>query len=140
MPEMLEESAEVDVFVHVPKTAGTSLRSAVVNHYGPKNVWIYREAVRGFYRADLKMLDNDNEKRHSLKSYTTRLPAPLIEAIIHARSLRATPKPVAFERASAIIGHFTVDEFNEVSSARPSRTFTVVREPLERMVSHYRYV
>ena len=140
MPETFDESRGIDVFVHVPKTGGTSLRGAVIDHYGLENVWIYRQAPGGLYCATDHPLSLSNEVELSDKELSDEAPVSLIEAKLDAQRQRATSPEVAFNRAAAIIGHFSVDHYGELLSRHNARVFTIVRDPLDRMVSHYHHV
>jgi hypothetical protein len=51
----------------------------------------------------------------------------------------ATSDDKAFQRAAVIFGHFAVDRFDDVEDASDASYRVVVREPLDRMVSHYRF-
>lgn len=132
----------LDLFIHVPKTGGTSLRSTVVDHYGAENVWIYRVVTDGLHSADTQMDVTDVEGETAKKREMGQLSVPHMRALIDAQRARSSSPEEVFGNAAAIIGHFSIDKYNyaELAKDRRVRAFTVVRQPLERMLSNYFYV
>jgi hypothetical protein len=130
----------LDLFVHVPKTGGTSLRSAIINHYGPTNVWIYRDIDGELYPQSDGLFNTGTEEEHAAKRRMGSLSASEIKAIMEMERRNATPQDIAVRDAKAIVGHLSLDGLHKLTSTRKTHAFTVVRDPLMRMVSHYRYV
>jgi hypothetical protein len=128
-------------FVHVPKTAGTSLRSVVAAHYGPERTWLYQATAEGFFQADGAILNPDKVGTQTrMKPLLNVLPTIVLKAGISYAARNATPPESALAQASAAIGHVPFATWQEWAAPRPVALYTVVREPLERMVSHYRYM
>jgi hypothetical protein len=133
-----------DVYVHVPKTAGTSLRQAVIAHYGSESVYVYSQATDRLISASKGSVSTARPGGVRVAGILERMPRAVMSCAVFAgeklKQLSATPENEAFADASAIIGHFTVDRFAELQTAHSANMHTVVREPLARMVSHYRHV
>lgn len=97
------------IFVHIPKTAGTSFRIAANNYYGEDNIL------------------ND----YGRESQTTS--AEILEYYYQSNDvdkLREESK-----RYSLITGHYPVARYAEIFSGSPIVTF--IREPVTRMLSEY---
>jgi hypothetical protein len=132
----------VDIFVHVPKTAGISLRSEVITHYGGDRTWVYSSSSDLYFRADRQLYHPEKTSHIALRGITRYLPGPVKKGLLVARDKigGGTDAEEAYAKADAIIGHFKHDAFEDCPVAREERLFTVVREPLSRIVSHYRYL
>lgn len=134
------EQKPLNVFVHVPKTAGTSLRTRVIDYHGPEDTWVYSASSGLFFRAD-KMLfqpaETDTRKVRVLKH---RLFTPITRGLIYCNNMRADSIEEVHAEANAVIGHFPHTMFDDMPPTREVRKFTVLRNPLARMVSHYRYL
>jgi hypothetical protein len=90
------------VFLHIPKTAGTAMRSVIEKNVPPpKRIEIYRVGAKTLAEALW-------EQRHKVES------------------------------AEIVTGHIErrVHEFID----RPVRYFTILRDPIERVVSLYKYI
>jgi len=130
----------VDIFVHVPKTAGLSLRNAVIEHHGSKQVYVYDMSSQKLLRSDRQLLRRERPAHIAIANAIGYLPPQLTHSILKARGALATSPEVAFRKGDAIVGHFVVNTFEGVAADREVRQMTVVRDPLARMVSHYRYL
>ena len=92
------------VFIHVPKTAGTSLRKIIEKNYRPEQLFFVYDKHPGFYSInDMKKLKSEDIKNFKI-----------------------------------IMGHFP---FNKVFfPAEKMRFVTMVREPIERVISYYHHI
>lgn len=98
------------IFIHIPKTAGTSFRENVLKP-------LYRDK---FY-YDKSMTLTREEKEHNLKN----------DLMLYNWGISNYPQD--FRKYDVIGGHFSFDKYKRFDS--PMITF--LREPLERIVSHY---
>lgn len=137
---MSEHLSKPDVYVHVPKAAGTSLYSALVDRHGLTDTYTYDDRSDKLYRADRRLIRRESPQFVAIEGLIKAVPPAIIRTGMRLWELRATSEDKAFERASAIIGHFAVDRFDDVAGAERARYATVVREPLDRMISHYRFL
>ncbi len=99
------------IFVHVPKTAGTSLRAEIASFLTPEvNITVdYRDTTRSFH---LRMDD-------------------AVTRFLEGAALR----PVRFAS-----GHILARHVEQIREALPDARFvTLLRDPVERVVSDYRY-
>ena len=129
-----------EMYVQVPRTAGTSLRNAVIEHHGESNVYVYAMIPQILLRGDRQVYRQDKPSHNVWHRRLKRIPGvqPLV---MGARKKLATPEETAFREAKALIGHFTIDTFEDkIPEGVAPRLRTVVRDPLKRMLSHYAVV
>ncbi len=100
------------VSVHMPKTAGLSFRATLEQHYGA-----------GF--------------RHDYADYPLASPLPERHAAALEHSLGA--EPAAYEGVRCIHGHFLPVKYLLLADSMECRFVTWLREPVQRLVSHYYY-
>ena len=99
------------VSLHLPKTAGTSFRIALRQHFG--------DALREDYAAPPMQAPRGQREWQALRG------------VAHARrSLRG---------ARAVHGHFLPVRYRLATFGRPVHYLTWLRDPVERVVSHYHY-
>lgn len=137
MPEQL-------IHLHIPKTAGTSLRRALVDTYGPNNVYHYDPEGGGFVRSNLRLTASERSLIDHIKSNvyarrTFRVVKPLFR-IVRAgeKALTASPENVVAHDFKALSGHFTGNDLLRWNVPQ-APTVTTVRDPLERVWSQYRH-
>lgn len=132
-----------DIFVHVPKTAGTSLQQAIIMHYGPRATYWYNEVTDSLFRTDKGTLSTGRSGGDRIKQALERMPGIVLSSVATASELvkkrTSTHPEAAFAKASAITGHLTVDRYADLQTFHSAPLYTVVREPLARMVSQYRH-
>ncbi len=100
------------VSVHMPKTAGLSFRATLEQHYGA-----------GF--------------RHDYADYPLASPLPERHAAALEYSLAA--EPAAYAGVHCIHGHFLPVKYLLLADSMECRFVTWLREPVQRLVSHYYY-
>ncbi|WP_185209213.1 sulfotransferase family 2 domain-containing protein [Sphingomonas sp. NBWT7] len=100
------------VFIHVPKTAGSSLSAELARMRAPYHN-IHRRYFHGGDTVTFSSLEEE------------------IDTIIDSGALAA---------ARSCSGHFTWDQAAPIRAARPdARFFTFLRDPVQRVISDYRY-
>jgi hypothetical protein len=102
------------ISVHLPKTAGASLRLALEQHFGDRLLWDYGDRpinVRSFAR-----------NASALKNCIS--------------NVRGRPD---LEKIGCIHGHFMPLKYRLLPAATGKRYVTWMRDPVERLASHYFY-
>lgn len=98
------------IFVHIPKTAGTSLRESVISEFGSHNVMVdYGESV-------------SETSNH------------VVETIYKNKDMYALLE----NQPKAIFGHVPARKY--INLSRYENVITFVRDPIERVVSEYKHV
>jgi len=127
--------------VHIPKTAGTTLRKFWTDLYGPENVYLYFEDSRQFLRScDSGIIDRTNPAVLFVRDILFSLNLqPLYRRIAdsvrkHEKTTESSLLPGDF---AVVHGHFTADFISGIDPTL--RLVTVIRDPLERALSHYFY-
>lgn len=130
-----------DIYVHTPKTAGITLRGLLIDKYGPENVWnndVVSGKLSNMQRQGFKA---DNSQRGGREKLGELVPTFLAQAAGALRDKIIGEQPEdALPKARVIIGHFAVSAFDGLPEAASADYYTIVREPLDRMASHYRYL
>lgn len=125
----------------MPKTAGISLRGLLIDKFGPDNVWgtdVRTGRLASMERQGFKADNSQRGRRANLGLLTPSFVAQAVmsvrEKIIYEDATEALPK------ARVVSGHFAVNSFDDIATATEADYFTILREPLSRMQSHYRYL
>lgn len=108
------------IFLHLPKAAGTTLKSIIRRQYDPDNTFVVDDVVIDAYGET------------GWKSIPARVRWE------RARStFDALPESKKWE-INAVMGHMWFG-WHEITP-RPCVYVTILREPIERTISHYRYI
>lgn len=131
-------SKEIVVNTHIEKTGGTSLSSWFMQVYGDDRVLIYSPATDTFLRGS--EVPDLNPVTNRLKSLLTLTPLISIAAAASknykSSSHRNHISPNDIGQGFDVIhGHFTASRFEK--SMDDPFTSIILRDPIERMVSHY---
>lgn len=138
---MSQENGELDICVHVPKNAGITWRGLLIAKFGSENV--FSNDVRSGRISSMKAqgFKADNSQWRGFKWLPEVVPPPLAQTTLAVRDRIIGHSPQhALQHARAVIGHFAVDTFDNVPEAQNANYFTIVRQPLDRMLSHYLYL
>jgi hypothetical protein len=100
------------VSVHLPKTAGTSFRAALEAHYGDS-------LLEDYAMLPMQLPRGRREWRALCDAYNALHQIPAFTRAIH--------------------GHFLPVKYRVVLRHRPTRYITWLRDPVDRLVSHYHY-
>jgi hypothetical protein len=111
-------NTEIGIFLHIEKSAGSSLVALLERHFAPSE----RLALYG----DRPFIDHQDGKLRSL--------ANRAEVLAYVRGLSATVK----QRIKVIYGHFAHYGVHEVFQQRPTY-LTFLRHPVARVRSEYNY-
>lgn len=129
--------------VHIEKTGGTSVRGALVQHFGPERVLLYDRMNDAVMRASERTIQRENPrvdeiirrlKQVPLLSQVRRLHLLFKEA--SEQDLRFPPEQLP-DDFDVLHGHLDIERFEGIF--KNPRLITVVRDPLERMISHYQH-
>jgi len=139
------EHEQKHISTHIEKTAGSSIVKFLFDFYGRRNVMIYSADTDSLYNADnLVMLLRFSPHMDKFRnSKVGRELSPLINgAAINVLRFESqlnnhTKENILSENIAAIHGHFSADRFDTLIK----NTFktVILREPLQRAASHYRY-
>ena len=100
------------VSIHMPKTAGTSFRGSLEEHFGDR------------FRHDYQ----DYPLAHTPRARRQR-----------ARDWGETARPGDFAGVDCVHGHFLPLKYLQLAERLPCTFVTWLREPVARLVSHYHY-
>ncbi len=128
--------------VHIEKTAGTSLQKLLCDLFEPSQILIYSTYTDSVLRASNSL----SQKRTSqsgdmLRQFLSKNHlSPLVHQIallmmrVNRHKFSSADLPNGW---TAIHGHFKADKFD---ASIPNPTYiTILRDPLARMISHYKY-
>ncbi len=133
------------ISVHIEKTAGSSLEDFLVRFYGRENVLIYSaNTEKVFPSGNIVMFLRFNpivDKLKSSKIGSASLPIAHKMALyllkFQGGQKDSNGETILPKSWQVIHGHFKADKF-DLKVANPFRTI-ILREPLERTMSHYKY-
>jgi hypothetical protein len=132
------------IWTHIEKTAGTSVRGTLEQAVGNTSLYLYSAAGSSFSQAKDGAPSTSSALDRALmfgfSNPVTRRPLVSLYSRYHAAAVRrmvARGNPVVPSDASVIMGHFVADQFDEQLGDRPKIRAVVLRDPLERMASHY---
>ncbi|OGK15717.1 hypothetical protein A2774_00535 [Candidatus Roizmanbacteria bacterium RIFCSPHIGHO2_01_FULL_39_12c] len=129
--------------VHIPKTGGVSLKKFWVDLFGAENVFFSYPNKGGLYRASEEgLFRQPNPFMYQLKR---RLIETNLGRFLYQSIYKATRPNIAIlhdeivpPECKVVHGHFTPDHF--AKTIKDARLVTVLREPLDRAKSHYKYL
>jgi hypothetical protein len=127
--------------VHIPKTAGTTLRDFYRDIFGADHTYFYYPHQHGLYRADqdpMKIIRFNPFLQTLKNSMIMTVPGQHLFRFIRQFMHQPSGNNLINELPAdcmIIHGHFNPDRFIEPNK----RLTTVFREPLARAASHYRW-
>lgn len=129
-PAAVNFAAQVLVFIHIPKTAGSSFRKAMTGHFGAEHCLSLRqEKIEKVHRGIVHMLAW--RAREGSRRVANRVAGghPL---------LPKSGGPVAISDIHLVAGHVVLGR--EPRLLREPVYVTLVRDPVERFVSHFYFL
>jgi hypothetical protein len=136
--------ATLGIWTHIEKTAGTSVRGTLERAVGTSSLYLYSTAGNSFSQAKDGAPSTspvlDRALMFGFSNPVTRKPLASLYSRYHAAAVRRMLDRGSTEvpsDASVIMGHFVADQFDEQLGDRPKVRAVVLRDPLERMASHY---
>lgn len=129
-PATLDFSTQVLVFIHIPKTAGSSFRTAMTAHFGSERCLSLRqEKIEKIYRSIAHRLAW--RAREGSRRVASRLVGgdPL---------LPKSQRPVPISDIHLVAGHVVLG--HEPRLSREPVYLTLVRDPVERFLSHFYFL
>ncbi len=128
-PMPLDFSREILVFVHIPKTAGNSLKEVIVGHFGEEAyLYTYLEKIGKVHPTRLRKAIYAARKFVRNSALRLRGLDPLIRKADRNRDLN---------KVRLLTGHVTLGK--EPKTGRNPVYISVVRDPTERFLSDYYY-
>lgn len=100
------------MFVHVPKTAGTTIRGAILRHFRPDRVFEDYAEGPGNPVSDLSIDPDGYCERYRASGY------PFLRG------------------KQAVVGHFWIRKYDRVAAEVRA---TILRDPVQRCLSHFHY-
>ena len=142
------ERPPIGQFVHIEKTAGTSIRSSLERAIGPQYVYIFSPEADRFARssdnlmpATTPILDRVRQgfSNPILGPVFVHIWAPMLNGMYRDRIRQRYPVLEVPEDTKVILGHFTASQFNDKLKNRQPILATVIRDPLARAKSHFEH-
>ena len=130
------------VHIHIERTGGVSLQNLYEKKYLNSNILWY--SVRDGLFAPLSIKTASYTKGWQLKLYyfiCEKLPT-IRKLMLIIREMKRKRQNVPVEKlgnAKVIIGHFSASDMLPYLSADKNKYRSVIREPIDRMWSHYNY-
>lgn len=130
--------------IHIPKTAGTSMRGALVDHFGAHDVLYYDATLGAAIRSSQRLTGSERNITDIVKSaiYKSGL-YPVARPFFAAAkrwegSKTIQPCELSTLAYRALSGHFSANDIT-AWGLEGAPAITIVRDPLERALSHYRH-
>jgi hypothetical protein len=132
-PSVMPRREPLDIFIHIPKTAGSTLNSLLLRHYAERAA-PRRWAVLGRVLPGA-VIDNSVGGRWLSRG----LARGCSHLELHARQPQTFDALLA--RADWVSGHLTraVMEGHMARIGRPARYVTLLRDPTDQVASHYQW-
>lgn len=125
--------APLKIFVHIPKTAGSTLNGHLLRHYGrvtSPRVWPLIEVVTPRAVLDLSVVGRFLAPRFAVGA-------------THIGYMRYRPEQMtpALQRADWVSGHIFRHEMEEhvARAGRVAEFYTIMRDPVAQLASHYQW-
>lgn len=138
---MLGSGPEKYVHIHIPKTGGTSLRALFMSAYGANNTLQWVEPLNGFVRTSELRIDPVKADRLRNIAKSLGIFGFIKRHVQTADNLRSV-ESIKLDDLSNIdfkvaTGHVKTTQITASDTGLPITA--IVREPLDRAWSHYRY-
>jgi len=139
---MSVESPPLFTFVHLEKTGGTTASKVMASLLGSQAVFRYITSTGKFIRFSGERLQLADPKVDKIKQLFATSPLRPLLTQLYQQTTKGFLKPTVYDlcslpqEAKAIFGHFTVESVQD-AGLRSKTLALLVRNPLERMYSHY---
>ena len=138
------EQGRLFEFVHVEKTAGTTVRSALEGNVDTNNMYIYSPSADRLVPCSENLQPQTSEAIERIRGIIANPVLgpvvmkfyPFIDALTKKRMFRLSPELEIPENARVLFGHFTATQFDHMLDDQPIRAI-MLRDPFDRMRSHY---
>lgn len=130
--------------LHIPKTAGTSLRRAFRDTYGPNRILYYDNTAGRVIRSRFHLSGSETDHVDTMKQsvYQNRLfraALPLFKTVRASENLLAfPPRKIPRKNFDVLTGHFNSNQITDWG-LQDLPVVTLVREPLDRAWSQYNH-
>lgn len=140
----MSETGSLVEFVHIEKTAGTMVRAAIEKNVDIETMYIYSPNADRFTACSENLQPQTSQAIERIREIIANPVLgpivmkfyPFVDALNRKKMFKLSPELEIPENARVLFGHFTARQFDPMLTNEPVRA-VMLRDPLERMKSHY---